>query len=276
MLSSLRSAVAAAAGHVADAASTVVSATGAVASTATDAVATAASVTAGTLKGAVDGVVETAQDAGSKVSGAARSVLDTAEEGRDAVVEGFWYVGRPVEKVGTVAVGMASHLAPVLAGRAVSRLVPSVWLGPLAPIGTLIGVVETVRDVAEAVDRGRTLWAEASERVDAAEAARLAARARRAEERLAQLRVEPATASNGSVAVAVGETEGTDGRRGPVIEIRLLHGPHAGRSLAELPRAEVEALAADAPEEDTRRLVAAWLSLQGPVAEPEALSAPMP
>lgn len=266
MLSKLKDAARSVAGTVTDAAGTVggiaASTVGAVAGTA----GTVAEAATGAVRGAADVVGGAAGGAVDAAVGAGRAVRLAVEEKRlaveAAVDDGVWAVRRPVEKVGSVAVGMVAHVAPVVLERAVDklaeRLFGSIALGPFAPIAAVIGTIETVVQLLEAIDEFNRLLRETDSRLDAAERARLEARRRDAEERLARLRPvgDPVPTGNGRVAAVVGGAD--DGLR---FDVTVLEGRHAGRTLSELPRAEVEALLAAAPDGETERLIRSWLAL---------------
>ncbi len=224
-----------------------------------------------TATGAADAVTST-------VESGRQAIADTAEGYRDTVEDGLWAVQRPVMKTGSVAAGMASHLAPVLLEKALSRLMPSVFLGPLAPIGKVIAIIELVGDARKAASRLGELLAEADRDLDAATRRRLEERRFKAEERLAEMLTAPSGAGNGEIAVLVAPPTVPNEMAASDVDMdaRLLTGPFADRRLSSMTGAEIgEAIEASGLPE-TRRLLEAWLRARVHVPRDGTLGTPEP
>lgn len=218
-----------------------------------------------TATGVADAVTTT-------LSSGKQAISETADHYRDDVEDGLWAVQRPIIKTGTVTAGMAIHLAPVLVEKALSRLMPSAFLGPLAPIGKLIAIIELVGDARRAAGKLGELMAEADRDLDEATRKRLETRQFKAEERLAELLTAPSGGGNREIVAIVAAADGVPGN--VAMDARLMTGLHADRRLSNMSRGEVEAAIGEAQLPETRQLLEAWLRARGMDAKPAPSATP--
>ena len=180
----------------------------------------------------------------------------------DTIADNLWAVRKPLEKTGMIAAGTVRIIAPMAVERALDklaeRLLGSVWVGPLAPIGLMLGVIEAYQDIVKAKAEFERLVAETDGHVAAQETERLEARRKRAEERLERWRAlqgnSVMAAGNNQLAALI-DASANNAR----YEVTVLEGAHAGKLLSELTSVEIAELKEQASDPDTIRLLSAWM-----------------